>query len=225
VFSRSRCGGFRDVVRALRTPRPCVCTLLVADTHHPNRILGEFFRSAKLNHVPLGIYRITSIWKSYHLHSSCNLTSSIAHVRSFLTDLFKNQWNESLTAVTELYSAGISVQPLRYLVLPYNVTMPSVFQTATASTSVAIDHGQYNSRNYTSNYKYSTADRENVLAALKPVDHCHHSGVPPLIQGTSQWIIDQIRSWLSDPLALNILRVSLSHNHHQSPGVDGQVSD
>jgi hypothetical protein len=112
--------------------------------------------------------------------------------------------------------------------ISYTVPMPSVIQTASTtstSTSVAIDHSQINSvgrdqcnsSNYT-NISYSAADHENDLAVLNPVDRSGYY-VPPCIRGTRQWIIDQIRNWLSNPLAHNILRVSLSHNRHQSPGI------
>jgi hypothetical protein len=103
--------------------------------------------------------------------------------------------------------------------------MPSVFQTASTtstSTSASIDHSQINSvgrdQYNSTNISYSAADHENVLAALKPVDRSGYY-VPPCIRGTRQWIIDQIRSRLNNPLAPNILRVSLSHNRYQSPGV------
>jgi hypothetical protein len=43
-----------------------------------------------------------------------------------------------------------------------------------------------------------------VLAALKPVDRSAYC-VTPCMQGTRQWIIDQIHDWLNDFQAPNIL--------------------
>jgi NACHT domain len=59
--------------------------------------------------------------------------------------------------------------------------------------------------NYTIHHHHpSPSNQETVLAALKPVDRSGYY-VTPCIQGTRQWILDQIYTWLNDFQAPNIL--------------------
>jgi hypothetical protein len=60
--------------------------------------------------------------------------------------------------------------------------------------------------NITHHHHLSTPSQleENVLAALKPVDRSGYY-VTPCIQGTRQWVFDQIHTWLNDFRVPNIL--------------------
>jgi hypothetical protein len=69
-----------------------------------------------------------------------------------------------------------------------------------------ISGDQYNTTNTTHHHHLSTPSQleENVLAALKPVDRSVYY-VTPCMQGTRQWVFDQIHTWLNDFQAPNIL--------------------
>jgi hypothetical protein len=60
--------------------------------------------------------------------------------------------------------------------------------------------------NYTTNiiHHHHASSQETVLAALKPVNRSGYY-VTPCMQGTRQWIIDHIHTWLDDSQAPNIL--------------------
>jgi hypothetical protein len=68
-----------------------------------------------------------------------------------------------------------------------------------------VGRDQYNyTTNITHHHDPSHQETQAVLAALKPADRSGYY-VTPCMQGTRQWIIDQIRTWLNDPQAPNIL--------------------
>jgi hypothetical protein len=70
--------------------------------------------------------------------------------------------------------------------------------------NISGDQYNYNTTNITHAHGASSQDTSTLFAALKPVDRSAYY-VTPCMQGTRQWIIDQIHNWLNDFQAPNIL--------------------